>query len=122
LGHGSELSTLLVQAQGREMNPLTEVTTSAGSAVAIANSPGASTDPSIGGEARRQPLTASQIMALSRLNDRKPEASKKLDGMLVQHMEAEKDRIRKIAGAIKSSSQVNLAGNVGGSGSGQQLS
>ncbi|KXN91731.1 hypothetical protein AN958_12583 [Leucoagaricus sp. SymC.cos] len=43
-----------------------------------------------------------------------PKALKKLDGMLVQHMEAEKDRIRKIAGAIKSSSQVNLPGTLGG--------
>lgn len=123
LGHGSELTTLLAQAQGREMNPLTEASTSAGGAVAIANSPGASTDPNVEGEERRQPMTASQIMALSRLpNERKPESLKKLDGMLVQHMEAEKDRIKKIAGAIKSSSQVNLAGNFGGSGSGQQLS
>jgi len=123
LGHGSELTTMLAQAQGRKMDSSAEVagvTTGTRSAVAIANAAGANTDPNTEGEGKRRPATASQIMTSSRFNDRrKGDSLRRLDGMLVQHMEAEKDTLRKIAGAIKSSSQVNLAGNIGGSGSGQ---
>ncbi|KAJ3572408.1 hypothetical protein NP233_g3107 [Leucocoprinus birnbaumii] len=137
LGHGGELSTTLIaQAQAQQaqnqnqiLGPLEEspevVSSSAPSPSSVFVAPSNT-------EMKRRPATANQVndTAVSsamptsptsplqqHFTDRRPEALRKFDGMLVQHMEAEKDRIKKIAGAIKSSSQVNLPGSLGGPGS-----
>lgn len=125
LGHGGELSTTLItqaqaQAQNQSLGPLEESPSSSATSSPSSVFAGPSNTES------RRPATASQVTAAptsqvptlhQQFGDRRPAAVRKLDGMLVQHMEAEKDRIRKIAGAIKSSSQVNLPGSIGGPGS-----
>jgi hypothetical protein len=125
LGHGGELSTRLIaqaqaQAQSQILGPLAE--SPAGS---NATSSPSSVFAAPSNTERRRPATAGQATTSTSPNlpvqhaiDRRPEALRKLDGMLVQHMEAEKDRIRKIAGAIKSSSQVNLPGSIASGGLG----
>lgn len=129
LGHGSELTTLLAQAQGREINSLTKgvgvaAAAAARSAIVMAGPavPSVIAGQSMEGAEKRRPATAGQVVPLpsvsSSQHDRKPEALKRFDGMVVQHMEAEKDRIRKIASALKSDSQVNLPGSLAGSGAG----
>lgn len=115
LGYGGELSTTLfaqaqAQAQNKNVDPLIEspvisrgVSSSSNVLVGLSNIE------------RHRPATASRTTPVSpasplrqEFTAQRPEALRKLDGMLVQHIEEEKDRIKKIAGAIKSSSQVNL--------------
>ncbi|KAF9450334.1 hypothetical protein P691DRAFT_810524 [Macrolepiota fuliginosa MF-IS2] len=122
LGHGNELTTLLVQAQarGREVNSLGQALGVAGASgtSAAATVQSAAAGPSTEGGEKRRPATAGQVNLSSVALQHKPEALKKLDGMMVQHMEAEKDRMRKIASALKSESQLNLPGTIGESGTG----
>lgn len=115
LGHGEELSTtLFVQAQAQAQNknvgslmesPVISKGVSSSSSVFVG----------VSHIERCRPATASRTTPVSptsplrhQFTAQRPEALRKLDGMLVQHIEEEKDRIKKIAGAIKSSSQVNL--------------
>jgi len=113
LGYGGELSTTLfaqaqAQAQNKDVDPLME-------SPVISRGVSSSVLVGLSNIERRRPATASRTTPVSptsplrqQYTAQRPEALKKLDGMLVQHMEEEKDRIKKIAGAIKSSSQVNL--------------
>ena len=116
LGYGGELSTTLFaqaqsQAQNKNVDPLME-------SPVISRGPSSSSNilMSLSNIGRRRPAAVSRTTPVSptsplrqEFTAQRPEALRRLDGMLVQHIEEEKDRIKKIAGAIKSSSQVNLS-------------
>jgi len=116
LGYGGELSTTLFaqaqsQAQNKNVDPLME-------SPVISRGPSSSSNILMGlsNIGRRRPAAVSRTTPVSptsplrqEFTAQRPEALRRLDGMLVQHIEEEKDRIKKIAGAIKSSSQVNLS-------------
>jgi len=115
LGYGGELSTTLfaqaqAQAQNKNVDSLMESPVISRGVSSSSNVP-----VGLSNIERRRPAAASRTTPVSpasplrlEFTAQRPEALRKLDGMLVQHIEEEKDRFKKIAGAIKSSSQVNL--------------
>ena len=115
LGHGKELSTtLIVQAQAQAQAQKKNIGLLESPVETSAASSSSSVLTGLSNIERRRPTTVSRAVSVSptsplrqQFTPQRPEALKKFDGMLVQHMEEEKDRIKKIAGAIKSSPQVN---------------
>jgi len=115
LGHGKELSTtLIVQAQAQAQAQKKSIGLLESPVETSAASSSSSVLTGLSNIERRRPTTVSRAVSVSPTSPlrqqfipQRPEALKKFDGMLVQHMEEEKDRIKKIAGAIKSSPQVN---------------
>ena len=110
LGLGTSLSG------GTTLAGRTSTSTNASTSLSSSLGPGASAGGmSVEGldevDTRRRPSVASSTMTAS--SSKAQESMRKLDGLLLQHMEAEKDTIKRIATTLKANAGAGVAGGVG---------